>query len=85
MEDVVQPRSMERLLASVAAEGQCFYYAHSGDETASRGSLVGEFYGQDRSKLISLSHEDAWKVAEPSELRVLLFRVHSYVQQRTCT
>ncbi len=63
MGDVVQPISMERLLASVAPPGQCFYYAYpTGESTSSGRPGVGEFFGGDEARLIALSEPDAWKV-----------------------
>eukprot|EP00903_Cladosiphon_okamuranus_P011259 g10617.t1 len=62
MGDVVQHISMEHILSSVAPTDQCFYYAHHRGENSSKGFRIGEFFGGDRSKLIKISSQTAWKV-----------------------
>eukprot|EP00903_Cladosiphon_okamuranus_P011247 g10611.t1 len=59
MGDVVQPISMEHLLASVAPPDQCFYYAHPVGERLSRGYNIGYFYGKEEKKVKALSHDSA--------------------------
>eukprot|EP00752_Nemacystus_decipiens_P010080 g8982.t1 len=62
MGDVVQPISMEHLLASVLPPEQCYYYAHPVDEDPSRKFSMGKFFGRDESKVIALAPTSAWKV-----------------------
>ncbi|CAN0062451.1 unnamed protein product [Scytosiphon promiscuus] len=59
--DVIQPLAMKRLLASIAPD-QCFWYAHPGVETASRGYRVGQFFGTHESRLLPIQAGDADQV-----------------------
>lgn len=59
---MVQPISVENLLASVAPKEQCFYYAHPRGEDPSKGFRIGEFFGGDESKLIGISSDSASEV-----------------------
>eukprot|EP00903_Cladosiphon_okamuranus_P011257 g10615.t3 len=62
MGDVVQPISMEHLLASVVPPDQCFYYAHPRGEDHSKGFRIGEFFGGNTSRLTYLDADIASKV-----------------------
>lgn len=71
MGDVVQPISMENLLAAaLPEEQQCFYYSHPVGEDPSRGSSIGEFFGKDKSRVIPLGRDSAWKVSPSQQLWV---------------
>lgn len=61
MGDVIQPMVMTHFLSSVAPN-QCFWYAHPAGEDSSHGHSVGQFFGGDSSRLISLTQDDAEEV-----------------------
>lgn len=61
MGDVIQPIAMKRLLASVAPN-QCFWFAHPWNEDSVRGFRIGEFFGEDTSRLIHLTSDHAQQV-----------------------